>query len=319
MPWTKGEQVNLSISRDGGTTWTACKVASGDTVKGGTAGFAVADHDSAGNVYVVWADSDRYHVWMSRLGGPQVAACNESLDDVAADKANGNQPTVDPGWTAPVQVDRDAVRTTVFPWVAAGGAPGRVAVAFYGTTADGDPNSGEFDAAWDVYVNQSLDGGSSFSQVKATTRPFHYDSICLNGLGCDLATPPGDRSLADFFAIGYSPADGRLYVVFDRTNKKPDEDLGHVATPMVFSQIAGPSNDGGTVSVAGRDPVRSSTTDAAGDALANYSVTAPAAVPPDPPTTNEPAADSRRSRSGRTPRRAGSRSRSAWPTSRRRR
>jgi hypothetical protein len=294
FPWTKGEEVNFAVSADRGTTWTSCKVASGDTVKGGTAGFAVADNDSAGNVYVVWADSDRYHTWMSVLTADKLAACNETVAQIRADRAHGQQPTVDPGWSAPVQVDRDAVRTTVFPWVAAGGAPGRVAVTFYGTPSDGDPNSGDFDAAWDVYVNQSLnalDAARTFSQVKATTHPFHYDSICLNGLACDLSTPPGDRSLADFFAIGYSPTSGRLSVVFDRTNKKPGEDLGHVATPVVATQIAGPSNSGSTVAVTGRDVVRASTTDQSGDALSSYSVTALGAVPPPPPTKNEPAGD----------------------------
>jgi hypothetical protein len=294
MPWTKGEEVNLAVSHDAGTTWTNCRVAKGDTVKGGTAGFAVADNDQAGNVYVVWADSDRYHTWMSTLAADKVAGCNEPVSTVAADKVTSGQPSVDPGFSAPVQVDRDAVRTTVFPWVAAGGAPGRVAVAFYGTPSDGDPNTGEFDAAWDVYVNQSLnalDAGRTFSQVKATTHPFHYDSICLNGLGCDLAAPPGDRSLADFFAIGYDRADGRLYVVFNRTNKQPDEALGHVAAPMVFSQVAGPSNGGDTLAVSGRDPVRAATTDATGDAQSSYSITAPGVVPPDPATANEPPAD----------------------------
>ena len=190
MPWTKGEQVNLAVSSDGGTTWTDCKVASGDTVKGGTAGFAVADHDSAGNVYVVWADSSLYHTWLSVLTADKLAGCNQATADVAA-TADG-EPTVDPGFSAPLQVDRDAVRTTVFPWVSAGGAPGRVAVAFYGTTSDGDPNSGDFKAAWNVYVNQSLNALAAtrtVSQVQATTHPFHYDSICLNGLGCDLAVP----------------------------------------------------------------------------------------------------------------------------------
>jgi hypothetical protein len=292
MPWTKGEEVNLAVSRDGGGTWTDCKVASGATVTGGTAGFAVADNDSAGNIYVVWADSSDYHTWMSVLTADKIAACNQSVDDVAA-TADG-QPTVDAGFSAPVQVDRDAVRTTVFPWVAAGGAPGRVAVAFYGTTSDGDPNSGDFKAAWNVYVNQSLnalDASRTFSQVQATTHPFHYDSICLNGLGCDLAVPQGDRTLADFFAIGYDAKDGRLSVVFDRDNKKPDETLGHVATPMVATQIAGPSNNGGTVSVPDRAVVRSSTTDPTGDALSSYSLTAPGVAPPEPPTKNEPAAD----------------------------
>ncbi len=161
---------------------------------------------------------------------PQLAACNQSTDAVAA--TDDGEPTLSVGAsTAPVQVDRDAVRTTVFPWIAAGGAPGRVAVAFYGATSDGDPNSGDFNAAWNVYVNQSLnalDATRTFSQVQATTHPMHYDSICLNGLGCDIAVPPGDRALADFFAIGYDPSSGRLSVVYDRDNKKPDDDLGHV-------------------------------------------------------------------------------------------
>jgi len=292
MPWTKGEQVNLAVSHDRGATWTDCKVASGATVTGGTAGFAVADHDSAGNIYVVWADSSDYHTWLSVIPAASVGACSQSIADVSA-TADG-EPTVDPGASAPVQVDRDAVRTTVFPWIAAGGAPGRVAVAFYGTTSDGDPNSGDFKGAWDVYVNQSLnalDSSRTFSQVSATTHPFHYDSICLNGLGCDLAVPPGDRTLADFFAIGYDPADGRLSVVYDRDNKKPDEAAGHVATPMVATQIAGPSNNGGTVTTTGHAVVRTSSTDPAGDALSAYSLAAPAVAPPDPPTKNEPAAD----------------------------
>jgi hypothetical protein len=296
MPWTKGEEVNLAVSHDGGTTWTECRVAKGDTVKGGTAGFAVADHDLAGNIYVVWSDSASYHVWMSVLPAASLGGCNETVAQVRANKddsgATTGQPSVDPGWSAPVQVDRDDVHTTVFPWVAAGGAPGRVAVAFYGTTSDGDPNSGEFDAAWNVYVNQSLnalDASRTFSQVQATTRPFHYDSICLNGLGCDLAAPAGDRSLADFFAIDLNPVTGKLSVVFDRTNKKPDEEVGHVATPMVVTQSAGPSNNG-TSLTSTRPALRQSTTDPTGDALSSYSLTTPG-TPVAPTPKNEAAAD----------------------------
>ncbi|MDX6475615.1 MAG: hypothetical protein QOH95_1126 [Gaiellaceae bacterium] len=293
MPWTKGEEVNLAVSRDHGQTWTDCKIVTGATVKGGTAGFAVADNDSAGNVYVVWSDSDRYHVWMSTLSATKLDACNEPVAKVRTNKdatgATTGQPTVDPGWTAPVQVDRDAVRTTVFPWVAAGGAPGRVAVAFYGTASDGDPNTGAFKAAWNVYVSQSLDGGQSFGQVRATTHPFHYDSICLNGLGCDLSTPAGDRSLADFFAIGFNPVSEKLSVVFDRTNKKPDEAQGHVASVTVVTQNGGPSNGGGVVN--GRAAVADAVADNTHDALSNYSLTSVGPPPPPPPTRNESAGD----------------------------
>jgi hypothetical protein len=59
----------------------------------------------------------------------------------------------------------------------------------------------------------------------------------------------------------------------------------------VVSQIAGPSNNGSTIAVTGHAVVRSSSTDPTGDAQSNYSLTAPGAVPPDPPTKNEAAAD----------------------------
>jgi hypothetical protein len=271
MPWTKSEQVNLAISQDGGDTWTNCVVAKGDTVAGGTAGFATADVDSAGNVYVAWADSADYHTWLASLPAADVTGCNQSIADV--ENTSDGQPTVQPGFTAPVQMDRDAVSTTVFPWVAAGGAPGRAAVAFYGTPTDGDPNVSGFRAAWDVYVSQTTNAFAatpSVGQVQATTHPFHYDSICLNGLGCDISG--GDRSLADFFAITYNPKSGKLSVVFNRTNKKPDDSAGYVAAPMVVTQIAGPSNGGTTLKVpAGRAVVRTSSTDPTGDALAPYS------------------------------------------------
>jgi hypothetical protein len=291
FPWTVGESVNLAVSRDGGDTWFDCNVAKGAKyVGGGTAGFATADVDNAGNAYVAWTSKTDYHVWMASVTAAQIAACNQTPDDVSA-TADGIPTTTVA--SAPSQVDRDAVRTTVFPWIAAGGAPGRVAVAFYGTSQDGDPNVGEFKAAWDVYVNQSLTalGGASaqFSQVKATTHPFHYDSICLNGLGCDLAVPSGDRSLADFFAITYNPKSGKLSVVFDRGNKKPDDAAGYVATPMVVTQNGGPSNGGSTLT--GPATVRSSAADPTGDALANYSLTGVGVAPPALPDTNEPAAD----------------------------
>ena len=263
MAWTKGEQVNLAISQDGGDTWTDCVVAKGSTVAGGTAGFATADVDSAGNVYVAWADSADYHTWLASLHVADVTKCNQSITDV--ENTSDGQPTVQPGFTAPVQMDRDAVQTTVFPWVAAGGAPGRVAVAFYGSTQDGDPNTSAFKGAWDVYVSQTTNAfatttAPSVGQVKATTHPFHYDSICLNGLGCDISG--GDRSLADFFAITYNRKNGKLSVVFNRGNKRPDDAAGYVATPMVVTQIAGPSNGGTTLKApANRAVVRTSSTD----------------------------------------------------------
>ena len=80
--------------------------------------------------------------------------------------------------------------------------------------------------------------------------------------------------------------DHRLSVVFDRTNKKPDDAAGYLATPMVVTQIAGPSNGGGKISVAGHAPLRAATADPTGDALAPYSGSSATPTP-----VNVPAGD----------------------------
>jgi hypothetical protein len=283
-----GDQINISFSTDRGVNWRNC----GAVISPGTTTlFATADHDNAGNIYLVYGENVKFHTYMvSTSAAKLIANCTE--DPQASSKLPDLKPAA---FSTPVQVDRDAVRSTVFQWVTAGGAPGRVAVVFAGTETDGNPNTGTFKASWNIYVNQSLNAtaaDATFSQVKATTHPFHYDSICLNGLGCDLSVPPGDRSMADFFALDYNPVDKRIYVTFNRSNKMPDEELGHIASPMVVTQIAGPSLGGGTIDLlATRSPLRASSTDQTGDALSSYSILAPAVVPPDPPTMNEPGGD----------------------------
>ena len=306
FPWNRNddegrEEIRLSISNDGGLTWKNCLAAH---APGEVPPFVIADHDQAGNIYIVYSEKSRFHSYVVALRAADVSKCNEPVDE------NKDPGKTNPGFTRPVQVDRDNVRTTVFPWIAAGGAAGRVAVTFYGTTTDGDPATGcepganppgtaeGFCAAWHVYVNQSLNmlsNTATFSQVRATTHPFHYDSICLEGLACDVSQPPGDRTMADFFSIDYNPASKKLLVTFNRTEKKPNEEFGHIATPMVFSQIAGPKNGGGSLTRDNaRRALRTQAPDPGGDALSYYSVTQagpPTPLPQLPPTENERALD----------------------------
>jgi hypothetical protein len=295
FPWdrgaTNGNQINISFSTDRGATWRNC---GGAVAPGTTTLFVTADHDSAGNIYVVYGENAKFHTYMVSTSAAKLLAANPACPDPTA---STDLPPMRAGlFSSPVQVDRDGVRSTVFQWVTAG-APGRVAVVFAGTETDGNPNTGTFKATWNIYVNQSLNANAAdatFSQVKATTHPFHYDSICLNGLGCDLSVPPGDRSMADFFALDYNPVDKRIYVTFNRSNKKPDDAVGVVASPMVVTQIAGPSLGGGTVAVPDRTPLRTSSTDLTGDALSGYSFLGAGPVPPPDtlsPQTNEPAGD----------------------------
>ncbi len=300
FPWShtgpNGEpEVRLSVSHDGGLTWGNCLAA---IAPGDIPPFVIADNDNQGNIYVVYSEKSRFHAYMVTLKTANVDKCNLPVASTAQ---------INPGFSAPVQVDRGTVRTAVFPWIAAGGAPGRVAVSFYGTTTDGDPavgctgagpSAGEFCGAWDVYVNQSLNAlasSATFSQVKATTHPFHYDSICLEGLACDLSVPPGDRTLADFFSIAFNTRTDRLMVVFNRDEKKPNDAAGYVSNPMVFGQIAGPSNAGDSLTKdSSRVPLRTSSSDPSGDALSNYSLTnlgPPAVAAAVPPMQNEAAGD----------------------------
>ena len=116
-----------------------------------------------------------------------------------------------------------------------------------------------------------------------TTHPFHYDSVCLNGLGCDLAVPPGDRSMADFISLDTNPADGRIYVTWDRANKVPDEAVGHVASPMVsdpdrWARLRRRHDQPGRER---HQVLRSSSNDPTGDALSSYSAMTPGVVPPE--------------------------------------
>ena len=127
--------------------------------------------------------------------------------------------------------------------------------------------------------------------MQATTHPFHYDSICLNGLGCDLAVPAGDRTLADFFAIDYNPATGGSRSSSTATTRSRTRRPG--TSRRRWSSRRSPGRRTAAARSASRDTPssRTSSTDPTGDALSNYSLTAPAVAPPDPPTKNEAAAD----------------------------
>ena len=270
--WSAGSHVNLSVSYDGGTSFVDC-VAAVDK-RQPRAGFVTADADRQGNIYLAYADKVDFHSYLITLRHDRLGDCNQPVGDSGLTAVSPKNDPADVGFSTPLQVDRDAIRTTVFPWVAADGKPGRVAVAFYGTRSQGDPNLGSFKASWNVYVNQSLNALSpnrTFSQVRATSHPMHYDSICLNGLGCSLSSPAGDRSLADFFAIETNQKSHLLQVVFNNDAKKPGEAAGHVASPMVFTQVRGPSVAGGKVHEPHPQVLRHRSQDHKGDAIADYS------------------------------------------------
>ena len=261
FPLSRDNVLRLAISRDSGATFDTCLLL--DAGVSPDAKWVSADHDDAGNIYVVYAERHGGHdVYLLTLPASKAATC-----------AAGRQAAV----TRKVRVNREGIDTAVMPWIAAGGLPGRVAVAYYGSQTDGDPSTGDFRGTWNVYVSQSLDALAAaphFDQVTATTHPFHYDSICLDGLGCDVTVPPGDRTLVDFFSIAYNRKSGRLNLAYSNAAKRPGDAAGNLSQPTVLVQSSGPSNGGGTVHP--RHPVvAAGTADPAGDALSQYSSVLP--------------------------------------------
>ena len=265
FPYNSGNLVKLAMSLDGGETFSQCLAV--DAEVDPTAGFVAADHDKAGNIYVTYSEkaADANDTYLVALRAEDVPKCKGP--NPVEQSADNN---VDPGFTKKIRMNREGVETTVMPWVAAGGAPGRVAVAFYGTPSVGNPDDGTFQATWDVYVSQTLDpfaASPQIDQAKATSHPSHYDSICLSGLGCDVSM--GDRSLVDYFTMAYDDRTGRLVVVYNQAAKRPGDPEGYIAAPVVTLQRAGASNKGGTLAP-GLPVVRTGSTDKPGDAFARW-------------------------------------------------
>jgi hypothetical protein len=138
-------------------------------------------------------------------------------------------------------------------------------------------------------LTHAFDRNPNVGMVRASTHPFHYDSICLNGLGCDISA--GDRSLVDYFTMDYDPKRGGLVIVYSQANKRPGDAEGEVSIPAVVTQIDGPSNGGGGMHRAGRKPLRAASPDPAGDAISRYSVTNLAADTRGPRSVKVPALD----------------------------
>jgi hypothetical protein len=284
FPYDSGTQVKIALSKDGGDTWSQCVAV--DAQAPPSAGFTSADNDRNGNVYVSYAElgagRDTYLVGIKF---DKFKHCAGTDDDSARNNKN-------PGFTKKIRINRGPVETTVMPWVIASGKGGRAAVAFYGTKSEGNPDNGAFEGSWYVWVSQVLhvfDRHPEVGQVRASTHPFHYDSICLNGLGCDVSG--GDRSLVDYFTMDYDPKRGGLVIVYSQANKRPGDAEGVISIPAVITQINGPSNGGGTMHRAGRRPLRASSPDPAGDAISRYSVTNLAVSARGPNSVKVPALD----------------------------
>ncbi len=224
--------------------------------------FPVLAQDGARNLYAVWVDHTTYQVYYSW----------------APPGADNEWKT----WSKPRVISQAPANVNVFPWVAAGKAPGIIDVAWYGTSktlkqlgADGP--SAKLDQSWDLYSSQldhAASGTPHVVQVKAAPHPMHYNDICLLGTLC--VSGAGNRNQADFFKLAIDPLSGRARIIYtDSSNKlsqagSTDTAADHqgAALDTVVTQNTGLSAVTGKPLAAQEStaPV-SSITDPAGDSL----------------------------------------------------
>ncbi|MDQ1747346.1 MAG: hypothetical protein QOD07_1609, partial [Frankiaceae bacterium] len=116
-------------------------------------------------------------------------------------------------WGAPIRVNTPNLKANVMPAVVGGLRGNEVAVGWFGTSTNGDPNY--LKNQWRYYVATSFDGGKHFAQTTVTSSPIHYGDICTQGLFCGLLpNQPGNRNIADFDELAVDPHTGELIVAF---------------------------------------------------------------------------------------------------------
>jgi hypothetical protein len=122
-----------------------------------------------------------------------------------------------------MELSKGISSTAVFPNVVAG-APGQVAVSWYGADAPGDPNKVPDDASWNVYAAQVTGMGDTPSVATTVVQHgFHKGPICTHGLGCTGSS----RNLLDFFDMQLDQT-GTLGIVYTR-DQAADPTLTEIA------------------------------------------------------------------------------------------
>ncbi|HEV8359632.1 MAG TPA: sialidase family protein [Candidatus Thermoplasmatota archaeon] len=184
----------VSTSADQGQTWAHHAVTTSDTSLGYL--IPALAIDAAGTPYVVWSQPN-----------------GEGFDVFVA-----SSPDHGATWGAPVAVSEPG-GSSVMPWVAAG-APGHVAIVWYGSNETADPN--EVQGAWFVHIAQ-LDGADTasptFTRGLVSPMSNHQGPICTYGILCN-----GGRDLLDYFQVALD-WDGLPHVIWSSDADRPSTQI----------------------------------------------------------------------------------------------
>ena len=164
----------IAMSKDEGATWTNIHVAPTLPINGGDPSLAI---DSKNNLYYLWNDQDR-RVMLS------------------VSKNAGKT------WSTPLNVTAPGVKATNLATLTVG-APGKVAIAYYGTTMT--PGKGAF---WNGYLASGVDvlGGNPTFYTATINDPKHAYKV-------DSCGPGRCGRVLDFIDVEIAP-DGAPWAAF---------------------------------------------------------------------------------------------------------
>ena len=200
------------------------------------------------NIFVA-RSTDMGEHWTTQLvyHAPLFTALDNNFASLTADPASGILYTVwsddhqvffssstDQGinWLPPVAVNIAPATTAIMPSVAA--RNGRASVVYYATNSalKDDPS-----AAWNVYIAQTTDNGSSFQQSKISISPNHSNLsgfICTEGDRVPCRDYFRGKTLLDLFEVAINPIDGKVAVAYvDDTLMTWSSSSGVFALPQV--------------------------------------------------------------------------------------
>lgn len=197
----------VAASRDGGKTFEPHVVPGADRARN----FTKVTLDTKGNLYATWTDRKTQKSYLS----------------TSLARAPRNRAHPASRWSKKVVVSDSSQNVTIFPDVVAGD-PGRVAVAYYGTTApaktpdDVKPGQGGWYPIVATTTNALCQWRTGcahprFGQSHIAHQINQDDNICTSGTTC--AATGGNRNLLDYFTPALDKQ-GHLGVVWsDGTNK----------------------------------------------------------------------------------------------------
>ncbi|MDQ5837959.1 MAG: exo-alpha-sialidase, partial [Acidobacteriota bacterium] len=181
----------VSVSTDGGTTWTVRQVTGSAPPSSGILDPSVG----------IASDGTVYFAYVGKA--PDSTTDNHIYVSVTKDRGVT--------WSASVDIGAGlGIKNAVFP-AAVAGDPERAAVAFIGTTTGGDHEAADFKGTWYGFVAHTYDGGQTWKVVNASGGPVQREACIWNEGGnnaCRNLLDFNDATVDDKGKVLFAYADG---------------------------------------------------------------------------------------------------------------